>query len=111
MAARLSVVDLGESVQVVGTAGAAANENGQKFIPITVIRTTAGQEAEARPASQSISQRQDGDSLVYQLSNDGQVLAAEGERVRDYDPDGDRRQEQTVPVTQESRLKLRSAPD
>ena len=43
VAARLSVVDLDESVQVVGTAGAAANENGQKFIPITVIRTTTGQ--------------------------------------------------------------------
>jgi hypothetical protein len=74
------VVDLDESVQVVGTAGAAANENGQKFIPITVIRTTAGQEAEARrkPIDLAATDETPGHQLA-----DGQVLAAEGERVRD----------------------------
>jgi len=105
VAARLSVVDLDESVQVVGTAGAAANENGQKFIPITVIRTTAGQGSGSQ-AGQPIDLAATGrDSLVYQLSNDGQVLAAEGERVRDMTLTATA-VGQTVPVTQESRLKF-----
>ncbi len=105
VAARLSVVDLDESVQVVGTAGAAANENGQKFIPITVIRTTAGQGSGSQ-AGQPIDLAATGrDSLVYQLGNDGQVLAAEGERVRDMTLTATA-VGQTVPVTQESRLKF-----
>jgi len=105
VAARLSVVDLDESVQVVGTAGAAANENGQKFIPISVIRTTTGQGSGSQ-AGQPIDLAATGrDSLVYQLSNDGQVLAAEGERVRDMTLTATA-VGQTVPVTQESRLKF-----
>lgn len=103
--ARLSVVDLDESVQVVGTAGAAANENGQKFIPITVIRTTTGQGSGSQ-AGQSIDLAATGrDSLVYQLANDGQVLAAEGARVREMTLTATA-VGQTVPVTQESRLKF-----
>jgi hypothetical protein len=105
VAARLSVVDLDESVQVVGTAGAAANENGQKFIPITVIRTTTGQGSGSQ-AGQPIDLAATGrDSLVYHLGNDGQVLAAEGERVRDMTLTATA-VGQTVPVTQESRLKF-----
>ncbi|HTG84123.1 MAG TPA: hypothetical protein VL853_04910 [Gemmatimonadales bacterium] len=105
VAARLSVVDLDESVQVVGTAGAAANENGQKFIPITVIRTTTGQGSGSQ-AGQSIDLAATGrDSLIYQLANDGQVLAAEGVRVREMTLTATA-VGQTVPVTQESRLKF-----
>ena len=105
VAARLSVVDLDESVQVVGTAGAAANENGQKFIPITVIRTTTGQGSGSQ-AGQSIDLAATGrDSLIYQLANDGQVLAAEGARVREMTLTATA-VGQTVPVTQESRLKF-----
>ncbi|HSE66976.1 MAG TPA: hypothetical protein VLB12_08315 [Gemmatimonadales bacterium] len=105
VAARLSVVDLDESVQVVGTAGAAANENGQKFIPITVIRTTTGQGSGSQ-AGQPIDLAATGrDSLVYQLGNDGQVLGAEGARVRDMTLTATA-VGQTVPVTQESRLKF-----
>jgi len=105
VAARLSVVDLDESVQVVGTAGAAATENGQKFIPITVIRTTTGQGSGSQ-AGQPIDLAATGrDSLVYQLGNDGQVLAAEGERVREMTLTATA-VGQTVPVTQESRLKF-----
>ena len=105
VAARLSVVDLDESVQVVGTAGAAANENGQKFIPITVIRTTTGQGSGSQ-AGQSIDLAATGrDSLIYQLANDGQILAAEGVRVREMTLTATA-VGQTVPVTQESRLKF-----
>ena len=105
VAARLSVVDLDESVQVVGTAGAAANENGQKFIPITVIRTTTGQGSGSQ-AGQSIDLAATGrDSLIYQLAYDGQVLAAEGVRVREMTLTATA-VGQTVPVTQESRLKF-----
>jgi hypothetical protein len=105
VAARLSVVDLDESVQVVGTAGAAANENGQKFIPITVIRTTTGQGSGSQ-AGQSIDLAATGrDSLIYQLAYDGQVLAAEGARVREMTLTATA-VGQTVPVTQESRLKF-----
>ncbi|HEU5154002.1 MAG TPA: hypothetical protein VFU03_04690 [Gemmatimonadales bacterium] len=105
VAARLSVVDLVESVQVVGTAGAAANENGQKFIPITVIRTTTGQGSGSQ-AGQPIDLAATGrDSLVYHLGNDGQVLGAEGARVRDMTLTATA-VGQTVPVTQESRLKF-----
>ena len=105
VAARLSVVDLDESVQVVGTAGSAANENGQKFIPITVIRTTTGKGSGSQ-AGQPIDLAATGqDSLVYQLGNDGQVLGAEGARVRDMTLTATA-VGQTVPVTQESRLKF-----
>jgi hypothetical protein len=103
--ARLSVVDLDESVQVVGTAGSAANENGQKFIPITVVRTTTGKGSGSQ-AGQPIDLAATGrDSLIYQLGNDGQVLGAEGARVRDMTLTATA-VGQTVPVTQESRLKF-----
>ena len=103
--ARLSVVDLDESVQVVGTAESAATENGQKFIPITVIRTTTGQGSGSQ-AGQPIDLAATGrDSLAYRLGIDGQVLGAEGVRARDMTLTATA-VGQTVPVTQESRLKF-----
>jgi hypothetical protein len=103
VAARLSVVDLDESVQVVGTAGSATTTNGEKFLPITVIRTTTGQ-GSASQAGQPIDLAATGrDSLVYRMGNDGQVLGAEGVRVRDMTLTATA-VGQTVPVTQESRL-------
>ena len=103
--ARLSVVDLDESVQVLGTAGPTANENGRKFVPITVIRTTTGKGTGSQ-AGQPIDLAATGqDSLVYQLGTDAHVLSAEGARVTDMTLTATA-VGQTVPVTQESRLKF-----
>jgi hypothetical protein len=107
--ARLSVVDLTESVVASGSAGQMTSADGVRFVPVTVVRSTSGQGSSlqsAQPLDLSATGR---DSLDYRLSSDGRVLAAEGVSsrtmtltVRDVG--------QTVPATQESRVTFQLLP-
>jgi hypothetical protein len=107
--ARLSVVDLTETVAASGSAGQVTSADGVRFVPVTVVRSTSGQGSSmqsAQPLDLSATGR---DSLDYRLSSDGRVLAAEGTSsrtmtltVRDVG--------QTVPVTQDSRVTFQLLP-
>lgn len=101
--ARLSVVDLNEAVDAKGSAQGEELIAGERVLPVTVVRTTAGK-GTGNQVGQDLDLETTGlDSLTYRLATDGRVVSADGTSTKNFTISV-RAVGQTVPVAQLRRV-------
>ena len=101
--ARLSVVDLNETVDAKGSAQGEELIAGERVLPVDVVRTTAGKGTGSQVGQDLDLETTGVDSLSYRLAADGRVVSAEGISTKSYTISV-RAVGQTVPVTQLRRV-------